>query len=401
METDSGSAHPKGGPKIAPARPRSFGVPLQQREPRTYWSFSPRLKIVRLLDDFGWKRVEDPRQAYLVWGRAPEHIPWKLVRPGQLVDWVRGSGATTNKGKLAKLLRDACPEAQLQPETFVLDEPGGFEAFLARAKELPDAVWIKKPHNLSSGIGVEIIADVEAFRRRWEAGDTGEKEHGPSLVQRYIEDPLLLEGTKSEIRSYCLIASSDPLMALYHDGTVRLSGAPFELGDWDDPLKHINNTHRQKRADPELYKEISEQLKWTLSRLGGDLYARGVTPDPSWVDTSLRPGLKKVLHDVLRAVEPKLERRPGSFQLLGMDCIVTGDLKKIWLTEIQRGPGLSVNDRIKLKLIPALLEEAMEIVLEIDDRRRAGADLGNLESLRGFSWIINDAARPPAGKGTA
>lgn len=75
-----------------------------------------------------------------------------------------------------------------------------------------------------------------------------------------------------------------------------------------------------------------------------------------------------------------------------MDCIVTADLQKVWLTEIQRGPGLAVNDRVKLRLIPALLEEAMEIVLEVDDRRRAGADLGNLESLRNFSWVINDAA---------
>lgn len=386
METDPESA------RTDALRAQSFGIPLAQRQPSTYWSYSPRVKIVRLLDHYGWKRVEDPRQARLVWGRAPENIPWSILRPGQLVDWVRGTGAITDKGKLNKLLCDTCPDAEIQPETFVLDEPGAFEAFLARTVELPEAVWIKKPTNLSSGIGVEVVADVEAFRRRWEAGDTGEAEHGPCLVQRYIEDPLLLEGTKSEIRAYCLIASSDPLLVLYHDGTVRLSGRPFELGNWDDPLRHITNTHRQKHADPELYKKISDQLKWTLARLGGDLYARGVTDDPGWIDSGLRPALKKILHDVLRAVQPRLERRPWNFQLLGMDCIVTADLQKVWLTEIQRGPGLAVNDRVKLRLIPALLEEAMEIVLEVDDRRRAGADLGNLESLRNFSWVINDAA---------
>ena len=48
------------------------------------------------------------------------------------------------------------------------------------------------------------------------------------IVQRYIRNPLLLSGRKSEIRLYWLIANLDPLIVLlYREGTVRLNTLLF------------------------------------------------------------------------------------------------------------------------------------------------------------------------------
>merc|ERR1719311_186434 len=48
------------------------------------------------------------------------------------------------------------------------------------------------------------------------------------IVQKYIENPLLLNGKKFDIRCYVLVANAKPLIALYHEGYLRLS-----LRDYD------------------------------------------------------------------------------------------------------------------------------------------------------------------------
>ena len=201
-------------------------------------------------------------------------------------------------------------------------------------------------------------------------------------------------GRKSEIRVYCLIASTDPLLVLVQEEAIRLACRPFELGEWADPLIHLENTSRAKKVDPDLFERLYPRLKRSLSELGTDVANRGLTDDPNWVDTTLRPSLTGVLREVLRAAEAGFERRPGSFQLIGMDCILSDDLSQLWLTEFQRAPGLAIKHPIKERLIPAMLTEILEIVMEIQDRRSVGADLSRLETPRGFEWVINDAAEP-------
>ena len=43
------------------------------------------------------------------------------------------------------------------------------------------------------------------------------------VLQKYIYNPLLLEGHKFDFRIYMLIASTNPLILYYHDGFLRLS----------------------------------------------------------------------------------------------------------------------------------------------------------------------------------
>jgi len=56
-----------------------------------------------------------------------------------------------------------------------------------------------------------------------------------------------------EIRTYWVIASVDPLIVLYRDGTVRLTTQNYQHGDWENPLIHITNTKQQKKSGPLLF----------------------------------------------------------------------------------------------------------------------------------------------------
>jgi hypothetical protein len=44
-----------------------------------------------------------------------------------------------------------------------------------------------------------------------------------AVIQKYLENPLLIEGRKFDIRCYMTIVCTKPLVVLFHHGYVRLS----------------------------------------------------------------------------------------------------------------------------------------------------------------------------------
>jgi len=216
-----------------------------------------------------------------------------------------------------------------------------------------------------------------------------------TLVQQYIIDPLTLEGKKMEIRTYWFI-TLDPLYVFYHDGTVRLTTRDYKIGDWNDPLIHITNTKQQKLADPNYEKTASER-KWDLPDLGTYLQEKGkVTDGAKWLK-DLKDTLKEYIATVVHTSVDyfkSLKEKPGwdgRYELLGMDVILGSDLR-VWMTEIQDGPSLSRDPgTIKEKLIPQILTEMADIILEIDQSQRFGLPLATpLRSQRRWEQIDLD-----------
>jgi hypothetical protein len=103
--------------------------------------------------------------------------------------------------------------------------------------------------------------------------------------------------------------------------------------------------------------------------------------------------MKQALSFAVRAALRTLRRRPQSglfFGLYGADFILDDALQP-WLTEVQVGPGLSLEDDVKQRVIPAMFAEATAIVLEVQRRKREGESLASLDSVDGFEWMIREA----------
>jgi len=343
----------------------------------------------------GWRLVNDPANATIIIGRKPLTLPAPEINPekmglrlgkGQLYSRIEGIRTMTDKAALHQLLVKI-DATHLQPETYVMGVRKDCAAFFRQAANEPETVWVMKIPGKSQGDGTVVNPDIEELRKEWlvdleasvddlECKLISTQEN--KVAQRYIRNPLLLEGKKMEIRTYWLIACLEPPIVLYHDGTVRLTTTNYSDGDWKNPLKHITNTKQQKLHDPN-YHRTEAQRKWSLDQLAEYLEKEGIIQQKAetWLDEYLRPNLKKYIGIVVSGAWPTLlteKQNPGwdgRFEILGMDVIMDTELR-LWLTEIQLGPGISLDPGIKSVLLPIMLEELANIVLEVDRDLREG-----------------------------
>lgn len=345
--------------------------------------------------------VGTPDAADLVWMRRAYRGWYARLKPWQALNHIPNEGVMTRKADLAGALHAHDPVAAIDgfslrdfyPPTYRLDDPAERARFLAElpVEDSPQRPWILKPSTLSRGIGIRVGWQMTRLRRSLAAGRSVRFLHEgasvPCIIQRYIPDLLLLEGRKSELRIYWLIASLDPLLVLmYRQGTVRLTSREFKLGDFDDPLIHITNTYQQKRhggVGPDTV------LKWDFPHLQAYLTREKATP-ADHVESVLVPRLGRVLERVVHACIGELRQLPAAghfFGLYGADVILDDALNP-WLTEIQKGPGLSYDDAVKQTVIPPMLRGSLEFQMQVLRAKRAGRPLSDLPVPPGFLRVI-------------
>lgn len=342
-------------------------------------------------------------EADLLWMRKGYDPFFKALTQFQLLNHIPNERRIINKGFLTEHLQNYSRQQShfdfsledFYQETYCLRDADQSNEFLQSQpdSENADELWILKPSHMSRGRGIRIISNrSEATPYVLESRKLGTQssERG-YIAQRYIRNPLLLDGRKSEIRIYWLIACLEPLQVLlYREGTVRLNSLPFKLNDFENQLIHVTNVYQQENHpdfDPSIV------LKWTFDDLESYVTNKLGLASAGFIENQLKPALKKYLAYVVHAARDELIRRPNSglfFGLFGADLILDDQLRP-WLTEVQKGPGLSLSDPVKQRVIPPMLEEAVFVELEIQRRLTSGESLKHLERVRGFEWVINEA----------
>jgi tubulin polyglutamylase TTLL5 len=122
------------------------------------------------------------------------------------------------------------------PLTFIL--PKEYVDFLTLFSDLEDKeglmnYWIMKPSASSRGRGISLVNQISQITY-------GE----PMIMQRYLKNPLLLNGYKFDLRIYVLVTSVNPLEAfIYKEGFGRFSTQPYTLDPNDKANKFIHLTN--------------------------------------------------------------------------------------------------------------------------------------------------------------
>lgn len=193
-------------------------------------------------------------------------------------------------------------------------------------------IWVLKPARTGEGQGIILTDDAEKVKEHIQ-----KYKYKPYILQKYIERPLLVYGTKFDIRQYFLITiDSNYLRAWSHPiCTVKFASKPFSLDDFSEAI-HITNTAVQYKYQETSHPNLPKHHMWSIGAL--ILYLNSIDKGHLW-NSYVYPKIKTTLQNITLASIDNIELMPGRFELFGCDWIITNDFKP-YLLEINRCPSL-------------------------------------------------------------
>lgn len=214
------------------------------------------------------------------------------------------------------------------------------------------------------------------------------------LIQRFIPNPLTInQGHKFDLRVYLIITSTEPLVAFYHRGFLRVSLSKYDAAH-PQRQSHITNTAIAKK----MFKKNADLAKFqmrTFDDFQKTLLDEGIVTDPKWVKNSLELQIKRSMVHLVKAVYPKLTKRPGLYSVYGCDFILDDKLK-LWFVEANRSPAFQGTTREKGILQRNMLSEILDLEELLADMGAEGYSKFSLNHLEPILYIPTEKNNPTA-----
>ncbi|NXI90378.1 TTL10 polyglycylase, partial [Psophia crepitans] len=256
--------------------------------------------------------------------------------------------------------------AEFFPESFRLDLKEERNAFFELCKE--EQIWICKPSCSNQGRGIFLLknpAAVNTLQAKLQSTEeyllskkVPYKAPEARIVQRYIHQPLLLEGKKFDVRSYLLIACTAPYVLFFAQGYVRLTCINYDASS-DDLTVHKANQYMQKKNS--LYSQMKDETVWRMEHFNSYVNEKfrktsGLPKD--WVFTEFTKRMQQIMLQCFLAAKHKLDRKLGYFDLIGCDFLIDENFK-VWLLEMNANPALHTNCKVLRDVIPTVVYESL------------------------------------------
>jgi len=238
------------------------------------------------------------------------------------------------------------------------------EHFRSCGKDGESNIWIVKPGedtNRGSGIIVSRdLAEIKALVR-----DKSAKQDKTAILQKYIENPLLINKRKFDIRCYGLLTSVNGHMLgyFYTDGYLRTSSKEFSVQNLSNKYIHLTNDAIQKNSEDYGKFENANKLsyqdfdRYFLENPLGD-YELRFTRD-------FLPQIRALVRDTFRSVERKIdpERRTNTFEVFGYDFMIDDQLQ-LKLIEVNTNPSIEIFCPLLARIVPSMLDSVFRVALD-------------------------------------
>lgn len=306
--------------------------------------------LQRSLKKLGWTETKDLKEADLVLKGQPR-IAFRQLRKGKMYyDMVSALGRIGSKKKtqLATLRNHVkkygCTfeSLHIQPLSFDMNRPSDCNKFFKN--EDKGKMWVIKSCKNgegSKGQGIEVIDDLS--KKREEFGECIPNAMN-YVAQEYIEKPLLVQGSKFDMRVYLYVASTSPYIVFFNPGYIRRSLADYKPKSTkkDDVLTNYHVQMNREDFDPSKamwsFKDFIQYLKDTeLCVACGDIEI----------------SLAKISRLVFDSGREYYKRHAGSFQIVGLDFMMDEYLNVMFI-EGNVSPGMGSH---KLKWKSNLMDD--------------------------------------------
>ena len=227
-------------------------------------------------------------------------------------------------------------------------------------------IWIVKPgENTNRGNGIEVCSEINQIKRlvmNAKAGANGQD--STFIIQRYIDNPLLVHGRKFDFRCYGVLTSINGSLKgyFYEDAYIRTSCKEFDIEDVHNKYIHLTNDAVQKFSQD--YGKYENGNKLSLSDF--QRYLRQYHPNLNIdVFRHLMPQIRKLVTDSYRSVYGKIDpmRLNNTFELFGYDFMLDAEFR-LYLIEVNTNPCLETSCPLLARIIPDVIDNTFRLVLD-------------------------------------
>ena len=199
-----------------------------------------------------------------------------------------------------------------------------------------------KPAASSRGRGIYLIDDISEVN----VDDL-------SIVSRYVNNPLLINGHKFDLRIYVLVTSVEPLrIYVFKEGLARFASEEYRSKNAkSNKFIHLTNYSINKKSKDFVQNDNLENddygFKWSLSAFCKHLEQIEIDMNLFWsriYDIIIKTFLTAE-NFIFNAVKKTCIHRTNCFELYGFDVLIDSDFKP-WLVEVNLSPSLACDSKL-------------------------------------------------------
>ena len=183
-------------------------------------------------------------------------------------------------------------------------------------------------------------------------------------MQKYIDDPLLIDGRKFDIRTYAMLTSVNGHLKgfAYEDGYLRTSSATYSGSNFEDRMIHLTNDSIQKNSVDYGKYEKGNKIDYLKFQ---DYLDRNHKDVDVCFTRDVMPQIKRLTSDCFRAVAHEIDpnRRQNTFEIFGLDFMLDENFN-LYLIEVNTNPVLDMSNPVMHNLVPAMLNNALRVVVD-------------------------------------
>lgn len=202
-------------------------------------------------------------------------------------------------------------------------------------------------------------------------------------MQRYVRDPMLVDGRKFDIRAFALV-THDLRVLWFEDWIVRTCSERFDMRDVSNRTAHISNHCVQARSDKfGAFEEGNEMFAADFRnrlrrRRGDDAGAR--------LHASIVAQMRRAVAQTVACVIDAMGGGDAydAFQVLGYD-FMPDENGKVWLLEVNGSPAAAE------RMTPTIAEDLVELAVDAKFPPRGGGR-GEKGAVASGRWVELDLA---------
>mmetsp|Transcript_38856 Transcript_38856/g.28141 ORF Transcript_38856/g.28141 Transcript_38856/m.28141 type:complete len:228 (-) Transcript_38856:808-1491(-) len=223
-------------------------------------------------------------------------------------------------------------------------------------------MWIAKPAASSQGRGILVTNKLSEIPQK----------NSQYIVSEYIDNPLLFNGYKFDLRIYVALTSINPLrIYIYEEGLTRFATCKYTnnlsaAGKKQQKYMHLTNFSINKKNVNFVSSEADQDgqgSKWTLTCLRKAFREQGIDDSAIWrkIEDICIKTILSAEPFIFQGMAANVPFRDNCFELFGFDILID-NLLEPWLIEVNLSPSLGCDSPLDQKVKAMLIGDLFTLV---------------------------------------